>query len=116
MGSNCATQESTVVDRNGRRDSPWKALHCLVVLRCRALQSHGLLAHQSSQGHPRADMRLLTLLLAFLMAALTSASPMEIPAKSADYAKYSHLQGPTFYARTEIGPPVPLPQAQSQGW
>ena len=72
--------------------------------------------------------------------------------QSADYAKYSHLQGPTFYARTEvkvlselmilllflmriimirirsfknrssqefpfqIGPPVPLPQAQSQGW
>ena len=22
--------------------------------------------------------------------------------QSADYAKYSHLQGPTFYARTEV--------------
>ena len=72
-GSNSATQESTVLDRNGRRGSPpWQALpltfrtgsaealstkhcalftvqalHCLVVLRCRALQSHPLLAHQS---------------------------------------------------------------------
>ena len=63
--------------------------------------------------------------------------------QSADYAKYSHLQGPTFYAKTEvkvicfnaapniprpelldlikiisfqIGPPVPLAQSQSQGW
>ena len=24
--------------------------------------------------------------------------------QSADYAKYSHLQGPTFYARTEVNP------------
>merc|ERR1712179_499113 len=74
------------------------------------------LVWQSSQGQTAEDMRLLALLLTFLMAALTMAVPMEIPAKSADYAKYSLLQGPTFYARTEIGPPVPLPQAQSQGW
>ena len=87
-GSNSAMQESTVLDRNGRRGSPRQALpltfrtgsaeelgakhcalftvqalHCLVVLRCRALQSHPLLAHQSSQGHPRADMRLLVKIL-----------------------------------------------------
>ena len=61
------------------------------------------------------------------MAALSMAVPMEIPAKvlhqiipyfiskcspyvfhcmthfqSADYAKYSHLQGPTYYAKTEV--------------
>jgi len=62
------------------------------------------------------DMRLLALLLTVLMAAFTMAVPMEIAAKSADYAKYSHLQGPTYYAKTEIGPPVPLQQAQSRGW
>jgi hypothetical protein len=52
--------------------------------------------HHIHKWHPQAGV------LGLLLAALTSAMPFEIAAKSADYARYSHSQGPTFYARTVV--------------